>query len=174
MPRTKKEKVEQAPEKVKAPKAIGPYDIIKLMFTDIQGFDKLSNTMLERNAFMINRVFAIQFPAQAQCFNNSNINSADVVRSWRLFAVKTLGFGKVPNFVYTKGAKRTITETKEASDNITKDLRESYCRHYQLSLKDFNDLLSMSHDELIADVRKFEKINSVSEQAKAFSKETKK
>ena len=59
MPRTKKAKVEEAPEKVKTPKAIGPYDIIKLMFTDLQGFDKLSNTMLERNAVMINRIFAI-------------------------------------------------------------------------------------------------------------------
>jgi hypothetical protein len=173
MPRTKKVKVEEAPEKVKMPKAIGPYDIIKLMFTDLQGFDKLSNTMLERNAFMINRIFAIQFPAQAQCFNNSKINSADVVRSWRLFAVKTLGFGKVPGFVYTKGAKKS-SELKEKVDNIAKDLREAYCKHYQISLRDFNDLLAMTHDELIADVERFEKINSISEQNKMFSKETKK
>ena len=32
----------------------------------------------------------------------------------------------------------------------------------------------MAHDELIADVNKYEKINSVSEQNKMFSKETKK
>ena len=173
MPRTKKVKVEEAPEKVKTPKAIGPYDIIKMMFTDLQGFDKLSNTMLERNAFMINRIFAIQFPAQAQCFNNSKINSADVVRSWRLFAVKTLGFGKVPGFVYTKGARKS-SELKEKVDNIAKDLKEAYCKHYQISLRDFNDLLAMTHDELIADVNRFEKINSISEQNKMFSKETKK
>ena len=63
---------------------------------------------------------------------------------------------------------------KEKVDNIAKDLREAYCKHYQISLRDFNDLLAMAHDELIADVNKYEKINSVSEQNKMFSKETKK
>ena len=139
MPRTKKVKVEEAPEKVKTPKAIGPYDIIKLMFTDLQGFDKLSNTMLERNAFMINRIFAIQFPAQAQCFNNSKINSADVVRSWRLFAVKTLGFGKVPGFVYTKGAKKS-SELKEKVDNKFNNKQGKCGYQYKFTLKPFNHL----------------------------------
>lgn len=156
MARPKKEKTvatANKEEKLKAPKAIGPYDIIKLMFTDINGFDKLSNNILDRNAFMINRVFSIQFPQQAQCFNNTGINNADVVKSWRLFAVKTLGFGKVPGFVYTKGAGRT-SEMK-AKDNITKDIKELYCKHYQISLTDFEDTLELYHDELIQDIQIF-------------------
>lgn len=151
-------------------KTIGPYDIIKLMFTDIEGFNKLSNNMLERNAFIINRVFSIQFPGQAQYFNNTNIRTADVVKAWRLFAVKTLGFGKVPSFVYTKGSGKSV-ESKNKNEGITKELKESYCKHYQLTLKDYADTLEFFYDDLISDIKKYEHIISPKEQANAIQKE---
>lgn len=171
MARVKKEKIETKvkKEKVVKAKAIGPYDIIKMMFTDIDAFDKLSNNMLERNAFMINRVFSIQYPQQAQCFNNIHINLSDIVKSWRLFAVKSLGYGKMPGFVYTKGAKQT-TDTQKNTVKIDKNLKESYCLHHNINMKDFNDILYFYQNELLDDINKYEKIISPSEQLKAFQK----
>ena len=40
-------------EEIKRPKAIGPFDIIKMMFTDVNAFNNLSNLILSKNFFMM-------------------------------------------------------------------------------------------------------------------------
>lgn len=155
-------------EEIKKPKAIGPFDIIKMMFTDVNAFNELSNLILSRNFFMINRIFSIIFPMQAQCFNNTEINQADVIRAWQRFGTAKLGYGKVPFFVYTKGAKATQELNKV--DDISKEDKESYCKHYQISLKDFDDMLYFAHDISLAHFNNYVKVNSTTEQNKTFSK----
>lgn len=155
-------------EEIKRPKAIGPFDIIKMMFTDVNAFNNLSNLILSKNFFMINRIFSIMFPMQAQCFNNVEINQGDVIRAWQQFAVSKLGYGKVPFFVYTKGAKASQEANKV--DDINKEDKELYCKHYQISLKDFDDMLYFMHDFALEHFNNFVKINSQSEQNKSFSK----
>lgn len=126
----------------------GPYDIIKLMFTDVQGFDKLSDIILERNSFMINRIFAIQFPAHAQIFNTMGMKGSNTVKAWRIFGLHTFGGGRVPSFVYTKGAKSTTTK-KQEKQLYTKDEINQYCEHYNISHKDFEEM-----QEFIPDILK--------------------
>ena len=123
-------------EVIKKPKAISPFDIIKMMFTDVASFNNLSNLILSKNFFMINRIFSIIFPMQAQCFNNLDINQAEVIRAWQRFATTKLGYGRVPGFVYTKGAKASQEQNK--TDDISKEDKELYCKHYEISLKDTN------------------------------------
>ena len=117
---------------------------------------------------MINRIFAIAFPLQAQCFNNLEINQADVIRSWQKFATSKLGYGKVPFFVYTKGAN--ASKAAQNIDAISKADKELYCTHYGISLKDFDDMLYFYHDQLIVHFNNFVKVNSASEQNKLFTK----
>ena len=164
MPRKKAENNEE----IKKPKAINPFDIIKMMFTDASAFNNLSNLILSKNFFMINRIFSIIFPIQAQCFNNLDINQAEVIRTWQRFATAKLGYGKVPGFVYTKGgsASRELSNT----DNIAKEDKEAYCSYYQISLKDFDDMLYFMHDITLEHFNNFVKINSQSEQNKIFVK----
>lgn len=150
MPRKKKENIEE--QEVKKPKAIGPFDIINMMFTKPDEFNKLSNLILSKNFFMINRVFSIQFPMQAAVFNKLNINTSDVIKCWRNFLVKQYG-NKVPYFVYTKGYKKT-TELQEDVE-IPKDTKEQYCKHYDLSLKDFDDLMYFNRQMLLDDIKIF-------------------
>jgi len=157
MARKKKEET-ASEEAIKKPKAIGPYDIIKMMFTDSQGFDNLSKLTLERNFFMINRIMSIQFPMQAQCFNQTNIRYDQVIQAWRQFAVSKLGYGRVPSFVFTKGAKASAAD--KLPDEISKELKEEYCKHYNISKKDFSDMLEMFHDDTIKHVKRFEEIIS--------------
>lgn len=155
-------------EEIKKPKAIGPFDIIKLMFTDAPAFNNLSNLVLSKNFFMINRIMSIMFPMQSQCFNNLEINQAEVIRTWQRFATAKLGYGKVPFFVYTKGAK--ASQELNNIDNISKEDKELYCAHYQISLKDFDDMLFFMHDLTLNHFNNFVKINSQSEQNKSFVK----
>lgn len=164
MPRKKAENTEE----VKKPKAISPFDIIKMMFTDVSAFNNLSNLILSKNFFMINRIMSIMFPMQAQCFNNLDINQAEVIRTWQRFATAKLGYGRVPGFVYTKGAK--ASQELVNTDNISKDNKEAYCAHYQISLKDFDDMLYFMHDIVLEHFNNFVKINSQSEQNKTFMK----
>ncbi|WQJ53290.1 MAG: hypothetical protein [Wendovervirus sonii] len=152
MPRKKKEQTEE----IKKPKAIGPFDIIKMMFTDTAAFDNLPKSVLEKNFFMINRVMSIQFPLQAECFNHLSINQASVIKAWRQFAISKLGYGKMPSFIFTKTVKAEQAELQ--IDDISKELKENYCKHFNISLKDFNDMMEMFHDMTVKHVKNFESI----------------
>ena len=169
MARKKKDATEDA-EKLKAPKAIGPYDIITMMFTNFEEFNKLTDTVLDKNFFLINRVFSIKYPLQAAVFNKAGINTASVIKSWAMFCSSKEGYGKVPYFVYTRGAKKTSASTLNVKDKIDKELICEYCKRYKITLKDFNALRSMFNDELTADVKRYKKLISLKEQEKNISK----
>lgn len=165
MPRKKKETQEtktkkQITEKPKKQKAIGPFDIIGFMFQRNNKFDELSNLMLERNFFMINRTCAIMYPIHAQYFNRLGINCADVIKSWRMFLLKNHGYGRTPGFVYTKGSKQVSEKKLKESPlkDFNKEIQYQYCEHYQLSKKDFDDMLMFYPDYLINHLKQFKKI----------------
>lgn len=160
----KKKKSVEETEDLKTPKALSPFDIITMMFTNYEQFNNLSDTILEKNFFMINRVFSIKYPLHSCMFNNEYVNKASVIRSWAIFGVNKEGFGKVPSFVYTKGAKRSTTSTNK--DKLDKGLIQEYCKRYSISLKDYNALLSLYTDELITDIKRYEKLISLKEQSK--------
>lgn len=146
-----RKKKDESQEEIKKPKALGPFDIIKLMFTDKESFDNLSDYMLSKHFFMINRIMAIQFPLQAQCFNKLNINEAQVIRSWQFFATSKCGYGRVPSFVYTKSGKSSFVDP----DNIDKDLKIAYCLHYDTTMTELNDMLYFYHDATIEHINYF-------------------
>lgn len=152
------------------PKAIGPYDIITMMFTNFEEFNKLTDTILDKNFFLINRVFSIKYPLQAAMFNKTNINTAQVIKSWALFISNKEGYGKVPYFVYTKGVKKSSETTNKTKDKLDKSLICEYCKRYNITLKDFNALFSLFYDELIIDIKRYEKLISLKEQEKNISK----
>lgn len=168
MARKKKDSIEDV-EKIKTPKAIGPYDIISMMCTNFEGFNKLSDTILDKNFFLINRVFSIKYPLQGALFNKNTINTADVIKSWAMFISSKEGYGRVPYFVYTKGAKKSAN-TSSKTDKIDKELIKEYCKRYKINLKDFETLKSLYYDELITDVKRYEKLISIKEQEKNISK----
>lgn len=153
-------------------KTIGPYDIINMMFTDHEEFSKLTDVILEKNFFIINRAFAIKYPLQASMFNNTDINKASVIKYWAYFLSNKEGYGKVPYFIYTKGAKKSndIKITKTNKINIDKNIIQEYCKRYHISIKDYNTLLNMFNSELIDDINKFKKLMSIQEQEKNIKK----
>lgn len=152
------------------PKALSPFDILSMMFTDKMAFDKLSNLLLAKNFFMINRIMAINFPLQAQCFNQLCINQGEVVRAWASFAVAKCGYGRVPSFVYTRGAKK---DSASSPDEIDKETKIEYCKKYNMSLKDFDDILYFNYDNAVAHIKFFAKMEDAKEQEKNVVEEKK-
>ena len=158
----KKKETTNDNEKViaKKPKQLSPFDIIGYMFQRNNKFDELSNFMLERNFFMINRTCAIMYPLHAQYFNKLGINGANVIKAWRMFLLKQHGYGRTPGFVYTKGSKQTSAKALKESPlkDFPKELQLQYCIHYDLSLRDFNDMLMFFPNYLIQHLTEFKKI----------------
>lgn len=137
-----------------------------MMFQNSESFDKLTDAILDKNFFIINRACSIKYPLQGSLFNNININKAQVIKSWRNFLVSKEGYGRVPYFVYSKGAKKTTETIKKKTDNLDKSEIQEYCKRYKISLKDFNSLKTFYNDELIEDVKRYSKLMSVKEQEK--------
>ena len=151
-------------------KSIGPYDIINMMFTKPDKFSKLTDVILEKNFFIINRAFSIKYPLQASVFNKLSINKAAVIRYWAMFLCNKEGFGKVPYFIYTKGSKKSNEIKIKKTNNIDKELIKQYCKRYHITLKDYNTLLNFYNDELISDINRYSKLISLSEQEKKIKK----
>lgn len=147
-----------------------PFDIIGMMFKTNGEFESLSDNLLERNFFIINRSFSIKYPLQGSIFNKMGINTAAVIKAWRNFLITKEGVGRVPYFVYSKGAKKSKETEVKKTDNIKEDTILEYCKRYHITLKDYNNLKLLYNNELINDVKRYEKLIDKKEQEKTISK----
>ena len=128
------------------------FDFVKIMFTKKDVYNKLKNHSKKRHHFMINRFFAIKYPANSQLFNINGINGANVVESWAMVASR---FKSVPGWFYTKTKKST---TKSDNDKYTPDDRavEIYLSKNEIGMREFNELKLFAKEDLYADLKKIE------------------
>lgn len=155
---TKKASEIKSEDVMMKPKEISPFDIIKYMFTDDEAFNKLTKLQLERNYFIINRIFSIKYPLQAQVFNQNGINQSEVLKIWKDFLNKVEGSGRVPGFCFTKGSKRSSEEAASSKKKLTRARIVEYAKHYNLSLKDLDDVYEFFPNEFEVEVNRFEKM----------------
>lgn len=124
------------------PKETGLFDIIRWVFCDPQKLYEAPKELLEKNFFMANRIFSIQFPLQANAFQcTTKTNGAEALKCWADF-MKSKGYTRVPGFVFTKGAQRS-KEDKERAAAIPDSLIREYAKHYKTSVKDVNSALKL-------------------------------
>ena len=177
----KDELPEQEPELTKEDfkiKKLGPFDILNMMFDDTNGFNTLTDKTLQDNYFLLNRRFAIKYPMQAAQLSKMGINEAWALRFWAMFikAKENCAYG-APKFLYTAGAKKQ-KESKEkvGIDAFDEEIINQYMIRYELSKKDFQDMLEFSNEQTVSDVERFYKAVDPTEQKKLFvqSKGTKK
>lgn len=152
------------------------FDIVNALFTDLEmdvdcppedasGMRKqtvringkeyinsLTKETAKQNIFMINRRLAINYPLQAQCFNNSKVNASDVLKFWSDFLYTG---GRVPGWVYAKGAVKS-KETKNKAAYTSKDLKE-YAKKYNISTRDLEFAKKMFPDELESEIVSYKK-----------------
>lgn len=142
--------------KIEKPKAIGPYDIVKMMFGDQTMFRTQSNLALDRNEFMINRICSIKYPVHAQVFNSTNINRAEVVKVWADFFPKVERGLRAPSWVYSKTGTTPKQEVEEKP--YTKNDIVEYSRHYHISLKNLADAEEMNPGGFSEEIMRFKKM----------------
>lgn len=156
--RTTKKAENNTEEVVIKQKETSPFDIIKYMFTDDEAFNKLTKLQLERNYFIINRIFSIKYPLQAQVFNQNGISQSEVMKIWKDFLNKIEGKGRVPGFCFTKGSKKSSEETTASKKKLSKPRIIEYAKHYNIALKDLDDIYEFFPIEFESEVDRFEKM----------------
>jgi len=127
------------------------FDFVKIMFTKRPLYSKIKNHNKKRHHFMINRFFAIKFPANANLFNINGINGANVVESWSMVAQR---FKSVPGWFYTKTKK---AEKKQKDKYIPGDKAiQLFLDKNEIGMREFEELKNFAKEELYSDLQKIE------------------
>ncbi len=128
------------------------FDIIKLLYTDSNEFNKLADIALSRNSFMINRFIGIKHPLQAQAFNMSKTNMIDVIKFWNSY----LGNQKyVPSYIYTKGANKSNENKLKNRNAISNEELHTFCMHNNVNAKDVKVALELFNEDMINEIKDF-------------------
>jgi len=123
------------------------------MFTKPKEYNAIKNHNKKRHHFMINRFFAIKFPANAQLFNVNGINPIAVIDSWQLVAQRFKG---VPGWVYTKTKKSTTV--KDKSKYIpSEEAIKVFLEKNEIGKREFKELEKYSREELYKTLQVIEK-----------------
>lgn len=138
------------------PKVLSPFDIFKMMFFNHEEFVRLPNEMLSQNFFIINQIMGIQYPMQAQAFNDSKINGAEVVRYWDIM-LHSVGYRRVPAFVYTKGKKKAAEICNMKIDKVSEPAKKYYAERNHVSITDVDNAIEIFGKRMTDDVKKFMK-----------------
>jgi len=129
------------------------FDFIKIMFTKPLLYSKISTRNKKRHHFMINRFFAIKYPANAQLFNINGINGASVIDSWHAVSNR---FNSVPGWIYTKTKRAKKVATKK-NEYIPKDSTiKLFLQKNEIGKREFAELEQFAKVELYSSLKKLE------------------
>lgn len=129
------------------------FDFIKIMFTKPGEYKKVLNHNKKRHHFMINRFFAIKYPANAQLFNKNGINGNVVIDSWAMVAAR---FNSVPFWIYTK-TKKTAKAKVDKKQYIPSDAAISFfIEKNEIGKREFKELEKFAKDDLYRSLKSIE------------------
>jgi len=103
---------------------------------------------------MVNRFFAIKFPANAQLFNRNGINPIAVIDSWSLVAAR---FKSVPFWIYTKTKKTSKKSNKKTSKYIPSDeVIKIFIDKNEIGIREYKELEKYAKDDLYLQLESIE------------------
>lgn len=125
-------------------KHIDLFKLIKIMFEDRRGYMKLTNMDKERNSFMCNRLFSIQFPMQAHMLSLNGLKGHHIVDFWQKIALRN---NRVPPWIYTK-TKNNQTKQKPFKYTMKDPEVEFLMKKRDWGVKDWEGNLTLNRDAL--------------------------
>jgi hypothetical protein len=129
------------------------FDLIKTMFDRSSKWEKVKPYEKAKNFFMINRFMSINFPMQANMFNNRHMITSSAVDSWR--DVVNRLFTKPPTWMYTKTKKAEKSGSKKYPE---KETIMQWMKLNALSKRDVESIMELSPDEFVKELLQFEKM----------------
>lgn len=130
------------------------FEITKIIFEKPHEWKDITIGEKKKYFFIINRMFAIQFPMQANALQNNKINQVGVMDFWQDFMRKR--YQRTPNWMFTKGVAKT-KEIKEKKSNIPETLINEYSKRMSVDKKSIIDALHFYPDLMTAELRKWQK-----------------
>lgn len=127
-----------------------PYEIIKAFHT--KGWEKIKDRDKSKNFFMINRVMSINFPLQANSFNNIKIQPEKVVDFWKVFINHY--YKKSPSWIWTKTQKQEKEKEFEYKEEVINFIKEKY----QISEREIKELKQFFPSKFMSFYKDIEKI----------------
>ena len=130
------------------------FDLINSLFTNKEYVNNITMGFAKQNLFMVLRRIAIQYPLQANTFNDNKVNALDTIK----FLSDFLYCGYAPKWIYTSASSKT--KKKELG---TEDVK-LYKEKNDITDKDFQDAMRFFPKELINEVKElselYAKLNS--------------
>lgn len=130
------------------------FDFVKIMFTKQKDYHNVKNHNKKRHHFMINRFFAIKFPANAQLFNVNGINPIAVIDSWAMVATRFKG---VPGWVYTKTKKSPKAKVDKSKYIPSDEAVKIFIDKNEIGMREFKELEKFAQTELYTALQSIEK-----------------
>ena len=129
------------------------FELTEIIFKDPEKYKEISRGDKQKNYFMLNRRFAIQFPMQANVLQSLKINQSAVVDFWQVFLRRQYKY--VPKWMYTKGVKKAA-EVKEKRLTVSNELIKEYCKYMKVDPKSVRDALEFFPTQMVAELKEFE------------------
>ena len=137
-------------EEIKEKKGNPLFEIIDAIFRNKGYIKNMTEQQANQNLFMVLRRLAINYPLQANLFNNGKVNALDVIKFWSDY----LYCGTVPRWAYTSGSS-SKEKKKVSKDEITKNDIKEYCEFYGIEKKSFDFAMRIFTEESVNDVKEF-------------------
>lgn len=129
------------------------FDLTKKLFDRNYKWESIKAYDKSKNFFMVNRFMSINFPMQANLFNNRHIVSSSAVDSWR--DVLNRLFTKPPSWMYTKTKKSEKSGSKKQPE---KETVSQWMKLNGLSKKDIEPMMTIMGEEITKELLEFEKM----------------
>ena len=145
---------EQDTEQTEKPKK--PFElfgILDALFVDKEKIYNLSDETCRQYLFMVLRRLAIKYPLQANHFNDGKSNPKDVIRFWSDYLYTG---SYVPGWTKTSGTGKS-SKNKANKDEFTKDDIKMYCKNYDISEKEYTDMMRFFPDDTVEEMKAFKK-----------------
>lgn len=125
------------------------FEIIDAIFRNREYIMNMTPQQANQNLFMVLRRLAINYPMQANLFNNGKVNALDVMKFWSDY----LYCGSVPRWAYLSGGGDKKKKTEK--DSITKNDIKEYIEFYDIDRKSFEFAMKTFREEAINEVVDF-------------------
>jgi len=136
------------------------FDLTKIIFEKPGEWSDVTNGEKKKNCFMLAKRFSIKFPLQANMLQKNGINPIAVADFWQRFLSKQ--YKKTPGWMFLTGSKKVAAQ-KEAKTTISKDLIRDYSKAYNLDVKSINDALAFYNEDMVKELKAFEKMQKSNE-----------
>jgi hypothetical protein len=130
------------------------FDFIKLIFTKSDQYKQVKNHNKKRHQFMMNRFFAIKFPANANALNLNGINPVAVVDGWAMVASR---FKAVPGWIYTKTNKPSKVATSKSGYIPSDEAIKFFIEKNEIGIREFKELEKFAKADLYTQLELIER-----------------